>query len=487
MSSQSPAPAQTGRGLLGDGFWTLLTKIASQGLQLAVFIMAARMLQPAAFGLFAFCTALAILMVVLAEGGWREYVLGTPDAAARHDETATIALISGGALTALGLICAVALWRSFALQDEALLIAFYCLWIVPAVMSAFYEGVMVAQGQVRIMAKIRIAAEVFGAVLALGGLWAGYGVFALVAGRIAMQLGFLGGALLATRYLPRLRFDLDFTRVLFAFSGYILINRLAVQLRSYSGTLIVGMYLGLGDAGLFRAAERLVAAIGELVGEPARMMGWIFFRRLGPVQGAKWRAEVTRYMAALICVAALVFGGMALIAQDLVRMLLGENWLPAASIVPLLALKQLLVTPSMLTEPLLSIAGAIRRAWPAVLANAAVAVGALALAAPYGIMPAAGAQIASACFALGTTVFLQRRYAGMMWPGVLRGIAALPLALLVMGATVLWIGRIDLIQQAPLPLMMLAKVLGGTLAYAATLFLCTQLAARFSARAGAHP
>ncbi len=460
--------------LVGDGLWTLTAKIAAQAVQLAIFVLAARILTPAEFGFFAFSAAIAILLATFAEGGLGEYVMKAPDADDAPDQVATLALITGGVTTGIGLLVAWVVYGPFALRWEGELLALFSLWLIPAALSAVYDGLLLARGRIRAQSAIRIVAEAAGLCVVAGGLFAGWNVFALVAGRLAMQLAGLCGAAIALRWLPRLHLRRETARDVAAFSRHILANRLIIFMRSYSGTLAIGAFLGLTEAGFYRAAERIVAAFSELVGEPARMLAWIVFRKAAAAGDASGNRAATigkaatGFMAVLMAVSAPVYFGLALVSGSLVHFALGDGWAPVAILVAILSARQIFLVCGYVTEPLLSLSGTINKMPPILLFNGFVSIGLMVALAPFGILAAALGQGLAAAVSIWTSVRLQGRYGNLDWRTVLRDSIPVMVAIACMAVVVGLLGESAWHPAQDLRSAVLQVVAGG-LAYCAAL------------------
>ncbi|WP_246225885.1 oligosaccharide flippase family protein [Chelativorans xinjiangense] len=496
-ASSGAEPRRTFRlsvpAIVGGGLWALSAKLTSQVAQLSAFIVAARILTPAEFGFFAFSSAVAIFLVVLAEGGWAEFVMKSADGEGRLDQVTTISLASGLLFTALGLGAAGILYGVFDQVWEASLLALFCCWILPSAMTTVYDGVLVHRGQLHSQAIIRITAEAAGLALAVLGLFIGWNVFALVAGRLAMQLVILCGSIFAVGWVRPVGPTRLVVREVLRFSKHVITNRLIVFFRSYSGTFAVGGFLGLAEVGYYRAAERIVAAFYELVGEPARTLAWIVFRRARDREDTEaGREDAVRragnmLLPVLLAVAAPVFLGLALVSGSFVDLLLGEVWGPAAVVVSILSIRQLLLITGSMTEPLLAIKGNIRRLAPVGLANSLVSVGLIVVLAPFGLLAVACGQVLAAVVAFTTLVWLQGRYGGLDWYGVVRGSGFVALAVAGMLCAVFALGRVvDLSTLPPLAALAL-QATAGAAGYLLVLLLLRKFATgMFPALAAEH-
>ena len=479
-----------GLSLFSDAMWTLLSKVAMQASQLATFIIAARVLTSAEFGLFSYVAALVALLVVAAEGGWREFVMKTTHDDDRVDQIATIALLAGISASLIGLAGAATLEFQFGMPAEALLVLPFSLWILVTPFCSVLEGMLISQARLKELSVIRILAEICATFIAVYGLVQGWNIYALVLGKLVSQLVATILSLMRLNWFPRIRIKTSFFREVFEFSKHITSNRLLVLFRSYSGTLVVGSVLGLADAGYYRAAERIVSAFSDLVGEPARQIAWSMLRKVALTTGEQKLATLpqtqartqalgrksTGFLILLMMVSTPIYVGLALMSGTLVNVVLGDSWAPAAILVSLLSLKQILLVPGYVTEPLLSLAGAIRKVPAAILLNSIVSVGLIVVMAPLGVSAAAAGQMLAAIFSILVSGWLQSRYGAVRWQCVIWGSLFSLCGAVAMVMTVLLIG-----QAGPQSLqgglgVNLVQTLVGALAYAVTLALTFMIA-----------
>ncbi|SCB32105.1 oligosaccharide flippase family protein [Rhizobium hainanense] len=458
------------RKVVADGSWVAAAKITSQVSQIGTFFLAARILMPSEFGFYAFLSALMVLLVVLAEGGWAEFIMKSGYDRDRFEQLVSISLVSGVLVTSVGLGGAFVLYTAFAQQAEGVLVAIFSCWILPAAITTVYDGTLVACGRLRAQAVVRIVSEVVGFSVTATGLFMGGHAIALVVGRIVSQLVILVGSVCFVRQKPRLHLTRAMVAEVAAFSKYIVATRLIIFLGSYSGTLAVGGFLGVTEAGYYRAAERIVAAISELMGEPIRALAWVEFRRardLGELNGTNVLADAARqFLVWLFVVASPVYLGLMLVSPELIHIVLGEKWMPSAIIVSILCVKLLLLSPGYISEPLLTLSGNIHRRMAVTMVNAAVSVLFIIIFAPMGLLALAASQCVSASFSLTTSARIQIRYVGVNWRKVITdSIHMIGPSIGLMMAAVLSLQYAVEFAAMPTILALFLKIAVGTVAY----------------------
>ncbi|MCJ8518609.1 O-antigen/teichoic acid export membrane protein [Pseudorhizobium tarimense] len=485
-----------GLAIVSSAMWVLVAKVFMQVCQLATFIIAARILTSAEFGLFSYTVAVAALLVVVAEGGWREFVMKTTHEGGRVDQIATVALISGFAATTIGLCAAVILDIQFNLKAEALLVVLVSLWLFPTPFSSVCEGRLIANARLRELSIIRIAAELCATLVAVYGLFHGWNIYALAAGKLVSQLISMAASLVVLKWVPTLKLRISFVRELVDFSKHITSNHVLVLIRSYSGTLVVGSVLGLADAGYYRAAERVVSAFSDLVGEPARQIAWSTLRKIAMTDGgdapgaegsfASLGRAATTFVILLMVISAPIYVGLVLMSDTLVHLVLGANWAPAAVLISLLALTQILLVPGYVTEPLLSLTGAIRKVPAAILVNSLVSIGLILAFSPFGVVAAAAGQSIAAVFSILVSGWLQSRYGGVRWPAVIKGCILPIVGSVAMASAVLLLGRVDMHSVESDLIVKILQMLVGCLIYGATVGLLYKISSRVMAARAAN-
>jgi O-antigen/teichoic acid export membrane protein len=473
-------PAQRA-SVMKAGVLTTLSRVFSQAAQLAIFLLAARIMGPAQFGVFALVSAIAIIALRFSEAGWAEFVMNWQGAAEVPGQVLLIAILSGLAVAGLGAATSLAVPALTGNEDAARLGLLFSLWILLTTVAAVQNGLMVHQDKLSASALVMILGEAAGFAVSLWSLRQGHGIFALAYGRLAQQTVQVTVAAGVTRVRPRLGMERATLLQLMQFSGHILSSRMISCLRVYAATFVIGGFLGPASVGYFRLAQRLVGAFAEVLGETGRMLAWTVFRNARRLNGGTIRGfqeEARIFFPALLVLAVPVFLWIAVEADALVLGLLGPDWLPAVPVVVLLALSQCLFLPTYATEPLLSMAGQVRQMPRVSLTNALVAIALALVTAPFGMIAVAVGQGLAALVALATSIWLQQRHAGLCWRTILQ--ASLPAVPPLSVATLLLvILKADplLAQAPPLPRIALSTLV-VLLVYVAGLALCYPAASR---------
>lgn len=454
----------------GAGRWMLVSRIAAQLSQISLFLIAVRFLTPAEFGLFALVQAASALLFVVAAAGWREAIISTAETQRDLAQLMAFSLISGAAMAMTGTLAAFALHLMHLTAAAQLALLFTICVLIAPVVSAF-NGMMVRRGRIRAFVIVSILAEALAFAAASASLLAGFGIYALVVGKIVFLVVVM--CLLAPQsgWRGRLALTGPRTRALLSTSLHILANRTIFFIQTNSSTFLVGAFLGPVGVGFYRAAERVVSSVAELVMEPLRIIAWIDLRRaadkggVGIAQRQRLTEAAASILPLFICMTAPVFIGLAIVAQPLVEFALGPAWSASGGVATIFALAALSVVPGVLTEPLLSLLGEIRHLPRIILMNAAFSAVCMVILGPFGLYALAAAAIPSGLFTLATTFWILQRHGGFAWRPALRraGIAIPPLC--AMGAAVFGIQWLAGPFNLPLIAQLALQVGAGAIAY----------------------
>jgi O-antigen/teichoic acid export membrane protein len=267
---------------------------AAQALNLAVYLVLARLLSPADFGVFAAATVLLGFMTLVTESGMTSALIHREGRMEEALSTASVWALIGGVGLSLGSLAVSPLIGSFFDSSEigaiaAAMSGVVLLRTLTSVPSAilqrsfsFLRRLIVEPAQVVAFGAIAIVA-------AANGL----GAWALVAGQYGGALidVVLSWALVSFR--PRLRLaSREMWRELAAYGRHILVATMVLRAGETSDTVIVGKFLGEGPLGQFRYAVRLAMTPFQLLLAAAAYVLFPAFARIS--------AERQRFHAAFL-------------------------------------------------------------------------------------------------------------------------------------------------------------------------------------------
>ncbi|WP_179221885.1 oligosaccharide flippase family protein [Inquilinus limosus] len=191
-------------------------------------------------------------------------------------------------------------------------------------------------------------------IAALG--YAGLGAWAMIGGMLfsnALSVVVLWAAMPRR---PRFRFHAHEFRSLSSFGGSISLEMLLWQGTSRAFALMVGYFHGTAALGYFQFAQRLVEEAGNLIQGNIVRFGLSFFSDLE--RSSRDPSRV--FLAATGLITAFggpMFIGLLLVAPDLVPLVFGAKWVPAAPLVQIFAATWFFLLSRALVGPLLRAKG----------------------------------------------------------------------------------------------------------------------------------
>lgn len=438
--------------------------------QLAIFIVLARTLSPAAFGVVAIATALIDILNFVGRGGITEILVQRRELDARTMNAGFFAsVISGAGLTILLWLLAPALARAFAapeLWGVMTMLAPICLLYAA---GAVYEGILRHAFQFKQLALRNASSTVASGLVALVLALNDFGAYALVAQRLVATVWSLLAMIAATRWLPRFDFDVrDMAGQLRQGSAIMLSSVLGFGNQRIVD-LVVGYFLGPVQLGYLRIAWRMLDLLVEIVVRPVNSVSLTSLPK-AMHEGrsvADEYATLLRYSSVAIVP---MFVGFAAVAQDVVPLVFGAKWERSAQLLTLLCFVGVFMPLTYFKSSPLIAHGQYRKVFWLNLAEFALSVGLTFIFAPFGLVSATiGNVVRSALAVPVSAVFLERTIGIPAWQTIRAVIPAVFAALCMLAATY---GVRDMLPaHLPALLRLCTVICAGMVVYCAALLL----------------
>lgn len=350
--------------------WSAVENIGLMLISFGTLILYSRLLTAAEFGLFSIVLAIVEMVDMIVRMLFHDALVQRDKASRLHFDTAFTVTMG---LSLAGLAGCAAL----APQFEQMVHVAGAGWVLAATALALPCGALtatvVAQQRrdlsFRALALRSLAGRLAGAVVGLGLVLAGAGIWGMVAQQILI-VG-VGSAMLwwgcQPELRPRLRFGRQELRDLSGFG----LSSIATQLLTFSVkrvfTIMAGALLGVQAAGVLNLAMRTVDTLYSVA---ATGVSQVAMPLLSSLRADRSRMQRV-YALATSLTCALFYGlffGLAALAPEVVRVMFGAKWQEAAPVIAILACLALLQAPRLMMTPLLT---AIGRPADAMIARAA--------------------------------------------------------------------------------------------------------------------
>lgn len=409
-----------------QGSWVIASRIAAQLAGVALLIVSARFLAPDALGGFIIIFAGIELLRRIVGAGWCEYVIAADDQDEAVRTVMPMALILG--IASLMIVAAVASWLAFGTElpsDYPILLFLLGLTLIPRGLMTVWEGVLLRNQKAASAAKALIAAEALHILVAGVLLSLEWGLLALAAARIARSTTMLAGLGWASGWPFALGWNGDKAFEAAKLSAHITSSSLINYASTYGVDFIVGAFLGPASVAFYRIGARIAGAVSEVVSETSRVLAWSVLPprdKAATVRAADLAANVEEFFSRVLLLAAPVYVGLALIAGNVVALLLGPEWAPTATVVAILALARMFQMPVIVAWPTLTLLGKTKYLPRLTAVILVLFVIMLALLAPFGLEAVAGSQLFAAMISGAGVFYLLMRVAELSGRRVLGAI-----------------------------------------------------------------
>lgn len=436
---------------LRGGFWTLLSRILAQFIQFIIFIVAVRIMRPEEFGVFALVAAFVVILNQLSTAGWPEYIMQWHGDSFRPRQTLYIAMLVGLGAAILGIVLSLLILLFSGDPVIGSLALILSIGVLFASVGASYAGIMNWQNKLTAAALCALLGEFANLVVAVWSLLEGHGVLALAYGRLASAIVWSVSGFLVSRMAPVVVTNPALIKEMAWFSWHIVASRFLANLRVYAATFIIGGFLGVAAVGYYRASQRIINAFEEIVSAPTGILAWKLFRKTrnddGNTLGFNFVAQ--GFFQALYYGAVPLFVGIAILAPDLTRGILGPEWDAATPLLQILAVAALIRTSGHATVPIISLAGKIGLMPRIMLVYTLISITCVTLGAFFGLIPTAWAEVVAAAIVFIINAWIMRKYVNLNFSTILlRSWPAIPALLLALVFPLL-ANRFDLFIELP--------------------------------------
>jgi O-antigen/teichoic acid export membrane protein len=335
--------------IIKNTFWLSFGEIVGRLLRIIIIVYAARVLGAAGWGAFSYLTSLSAIFVIFSDIGLSSVMIRegakTPTLKTKYFSTilslkAILTLISF-----LIIVFAVPQFTRFSLS-QTLLYAIGLLFIFDS-LRRFGASLFRAEEKMELEAITNIITQ---AIIVV----AGFAALLIVASPESLALAYAAGAaigLVFTLYLIRhhlkhllTHFDKNLLKPIIAAAWPLSMAGVFGVLIANIDTVIIGWFYQASQVGFYAAAQKPIAALYLL---PALITGAFFpaLARFAPQDPLKFRRLLEEGLKVVFLIALPLTAGIILTAEQIVRLVYGAEYLPAAGPLRILAFSLLTVFP----------------------------------------------------------------------------------------------------------------------------------------------
>ncbi|WP_233999890.1 lipopolysaccharide biosynthesis protein [Porphyrobacter sp. TH134] len=418
--------------------WRSGSQVLTQIVSWASTLIVIRLLAPQDYGLFAM--AQVMLMLLSTMNGW-----GLASALIREEHVSEerlrqtlgmlILLNCGLAVTQFIAAPLVALWFEQPMVTNLLRVQSLLYLSVP--FCALPHAILSRRMDFRRPAQVRLAAALAGAIMALTGALAGWGVWTLVFAPMAMFFTDAVGMTWAARSPIRPSFRFKGAGHIAGFGGVMTATQLFWFVQSQADVMIAGRVLDPHDLGVYTTGLFLAQLLAAKFVPPINEVAYAAYSRQHSEGTSDWGSSALIATIRLVMLVGLpAYAGLAVVAPVLVPVLLGEKWIEIVPLLPILAAAMAMLTLQILFAPATNARGRPGIALRVTMLGSVTMPLGFFIGSHWGVTGFAWGWVGGMAVLTGATIVLSRRVLGFSYAGLARAILPPLAAALMMAAGV---------------------------------------------------
>jgi teichuronic acid exporter len=450
--------------------WYGATRLWGQLVSWVVTIVLARLLAPDDYGLFAIALSVLSLLELLQEFGLGTAIIQRKQLSRQQINAvfwivgATSFLLTMATFGAAGTISDL-----YGEPRLALPLRILCLTFLLNSLGMVPHSLLTKAINLRHRSLAEAIGVTSSALVALILAYLGYGVLALVGGHLARAI--ILNVLLAVLagWFPGLRLDFSGMRGLMSFGIGVAGTHVVATGATALSTFILARVLSGAGVGLYAMAQSLTEAPNRLSAAIINQVSFPVFSKLqdDPEGLAAYFLKISKYLAV---VALPVQVGLALVAPDLIPLLLSSKW--DSLIVPfqILCFESVVVFSTLTCSPLIIARGLSGLLFRRALFASSCLLASTLMAGPFGLIGVVTARLVTSFPSRLSILMPALRELNLSLFGYLKGLASPLIATALMSTVVLTMQRVWPADAARFALLV-GSIAAGAVSYTVALFL----------------
>ncbi len=456
------------RRFLSSTIYMIIGTGANSLVAFVIFIILARLLDPAAVGLVAFALIFVEISRTIVFSGLPEAIVQR--ATWEHDVsstcfTANVLLALAFVLLVGGLLAPILTYYYH--PDAGPVLTALSLVILIDSGRVIHEAKLKREFKFKMLAARTSIATLVAGVLGVALAFNGYGIWALVASRLVSSTILTTLTWTAARWRPSLNLDWPILKSFGSFVRHLAPARVSLATGLKMPQFMLGIFAGPAAVGFYNVGAHALDAITQIAINPTRDAALAALSRL-PDDAAIGRAylRLTRVISFLACP---IYLGIAVVGPDLVQFVFGPRWELSGWVMSALACSVGGVMFGYFMQPALTATGRTRSVLTASLTGLLAALLFSASAAPFGVIVMALANSLRHHLSAPFWLRLLNLNFGLKWRDIMACILPFWLAAAAMGLCVLAL-RWSVLVDTPVILRLALCAAFGVVLYPALLW-----------------
>ncbi|WP_279130203.1 lipopolysaccharide biosynthesis protein [Photobacterium phosphoreum] len=338
-------------------FWSFVDGVGSQGSQLIITIMLARLLTPADFGVIGLISVVVYLSNVIGNGGLNNSLIRKAKVSADDFTSVFVFNITVGILLyAIIFFSSGFLAHFLKLPEAEVYLKVYALSIIFTSFEQIQRVTLTLDLNFRTQAKITLFSVIFSGVIALILAHSGFGVWALIIQTVVLSSVRCVIFWCVIRWKPTGHFKWPLLLEHLNFGYKLLLGNFVDVAYRYMFNLGIGKFYSVTDLGFYNQATKLTEVPSMTITSVVRRVNYPIISKL--------RHNNKCYFGNLINIASYIISvylpvslWLSFNSHDIILKLLGERWVGASLFLSILSLAFFVVPLSNLFGNILSVEG----------------------------------------------------------------------------------------------------------------------------------
>lgn len=447
--------------------WSISDKLINQLGYLGVTVFIARLIGPESFGFIGMLTIFMLLAESVVSSGFSQALVQRSQELTEEDAS-TIFYVNLGWGIAMYLLLYFAAPLIASFYNQPLLIDISRILFIIVIINSL-TVVARAKLTINIDFKSQAIASTFATLLsAVIGIYLaveGYGYWSLVWLLITKAIFNSLGLWFFCRWMPKLIFSTQSFKMLFKFGSNLMLAGLVATFVNNLYVALVGRYFNATQVGYFTQATNLSNYLSGFI---SSTLQGVTYPIMTSVKNDRERLVniYTQLISITMLVSVPLLIGFAAVSEDVVKIILGDEWLPVVPVLVALCFARTITPISSINLNILNAIGRSDLFLKVDLSKLPMTLAALFIALPYGIEGLAWAMVCTSFIAFFINAYFPGKLFGF------GGIAQLKVAYkYIIAAVLMFVSVRSLSFDGHLWLLLIAKLTLGAVVYPVALIL----------------
>lgn len=322
--------------------WSFLDNIANQGISFLVGLVLARLLSPEEYGLIGIIMIFIAVFNSIVDSGFSNSLIRKNNATDKDYNTAFITnMVVSLTLFIVLYFCAPTIANFFAQPELINLSRVMGTVVIINAFAIVQRTILVKLIDFKTQTKISLISSITSGVIGIGMALKGFGIWALVGQQISRQLLNTAFLWIYAQWYPKIQFSIESFKELFGFGWKLLVSGLINTIWDQSYQIIIGKFYTPQTLGQYTRANQFSSIFSSNI---TSVVQRVTYPVLSSIQNEKERLVkgYRRVIKTTMFVAFTCMLGLAGIAEPMVKVLVGEQWLPCVPLLQIICFNMML-------------------------------------------------------------------------------------------------------------------------------------------------